>query len=77
MEEFLHMTDFLHIFHMWRIFHMSIYHVKNLHMAYFFSTSTACSACDKYQVYAEETYLYAWKHSANVSQFAKLNSKEA
>ena len=31
--------------------HMTICHVeKFLHMADFFSTSTACGACDKYQV---------------------------
>ena len=48
-REFL--IDFLHISHLEKLLHNTICHMeKFLHMTDLFSTSTACGACDKYQV---------------------------
>ena len=50
-ESFLYVIDFLHISHVEKLLHMTICHMeKFLHMTDFFSTTTGCDGCDKYQV---------------------------
>ena len=52
-ESFLYVIDFLHISHVEKLLHMTICHMeKFLHMTDFFSTTTGCDGCDKYQVWA-------------------------
>ena len=52
LENFLYVIDLLHISYVEKLLHMTICHMeKFLHMTDFFSTSTACDACDKYQVW--------------------------
>ena len=65
------MIDFLHISHVEKLLHMTICHMeKFLHMTDFFSTSTVCGACDKYQVCSVGVY-YTIKLDIRASDVAK------
>ena len=62
MEKLFYVIDFLHISHVEKLLHITICNIeKFLHMTDFFSTITACGACDKYQVWVRIVLGEEWK----------------
>ena len=72
-ESYLHMVNVETNLSNGGIFHMKICHFeKFLHMTDFFSTSTACGACDKYQVWC---WCWSWGVSSGAAAAPPAGSK--